>query len=78
MNTDTRIAALKMILLAMDEVQTHDGMLPPADLEAGDTAPQTFFDLVKQYAGKRIPETELLVAIDAMAPLFPSYQFHWK
>lgn len=78
MNTDTRIAALKMILLAMVEVQNRDGQLPPADSEAGDTAPQTFLDLVKQYAGKRVPESELVVAIDAMAPLFPTYQFRWK
>lgn len=78
MNTDIRIAALKMILLAMDEVQTRDGQLPPADSEAGDKAPQTFLDLVKQFAGKRVPESELVVAIDAMAPLFPTYQFRWK
>lgn len=78
MNTDTRIAALKMILLAMDEVQARDGLLPTADPEAGETAPQTFLDLVKQYAGKRVPESELLVAINAMSPLFPSYQFPWK
>lgn len=78
MNTDIRIAALKMILLAMDEVQTRDGQLPPADSEAGDTAPQTFLDLVKQFAGKRVPESELVVAVDAMAPLFPTYQFRWK
>ncbi|WP_338579187.1 hypothetical protein [Pseudomonas sp. ML2-2023-6] len=35
MNTDNRIAALKLIRLAMDEVQTRDGLLPPVDLEAG-------------------------------------------
>ena len=78
MNTNIRIAALKMILLAMDEVQTRDGQLPPADSEAGDAAPQTFLDLVKQFAGKRVPESELVVAIDAMAPLFPTFQFPWK
>ena len=78
MNTDIRIAALKMTLLAIDDVQTRNGLLPQADFEAGDTAPQTFLDLVKQFAGKRVPESELVVAIDAMAPLFPTYQFRWK
>ena len=78
MNTDTRIAALKMILLAMDDVQSRDGLLPPSDPEAGDAAPETFLDLVKQFAGKRVPESELVVAIDAMAPLFPTFQFPWK
>ncbi|NRC34064.1 hypothetical protein [Pseudomonas aeruginosa] len=78
MKTDTRIAALKMILLALDEVQNREGLLPSGDPEANEDAPQTFLDLVKQYAGKRVPESELIVAIDAMAPLFPTYQFPWK
>jgi hypothetical protein len=78
MNTDTQIAALKMILLAMDEVRTRDGILPPGDPEACEAAPQTFLDLVKQYAGKRVPESALIIAIDAIAPLFPTYQFLWK
>lgn len=78
MKTDTRIAALKMILLALDEVQNREGLLPSGDPEANEDAPKTFLELVKQYAGKRVPESELIVAIDTMAPLFPTYQFPWK
>lgn len=78
MKTETRIAALKMILLALDEVQNREGMLPLDDSEVHEDAPQTFLDLVKQYAGKRLPESELVVSIDAVAPLFPTYQFRWK
>lgn len=78
MKTDTRIAALKMILLALDEVQNRVGLLPSGDPEANEEPPQTFLDLVNQYAGKRVPDSELIVAIDAIAPLFPAYQFPWK
>jgi|GEM_PF-2548595 hypothetical protein len=78
MNTDTRINAMKTILLALDEVQSLGGRLPEGDPEAGEAPPATFFDLVKSYSGSRIPESELLVAIDAMAPLFASFQFPWK
>jgi hypothetical protein len=75
----TRIAALKMVLLGLDEVEGLGGLLPAADPEAeGDVAPGTFLDLVKQYGGKRVPESELTVAIDAIAPLFPTYQLLWK
>lgn len=65
-------------VLAMDEVQTRGGLLPPGDPEGGETAPQTFLELVKQYAGTRVPEPDLVVAIDAIVQLFPSYQFRWK
>jgi hypothetical protein len=76
---DTRISALKMVLLGLDEVQGLGGLLPEADPEAaGDVAPGTFLDLVKQYGGKRIPESDLVVVIDAIAPLFPTYQWLWK
>ncbi|MCT5016961.1 hypothetical protein ICI41_29805 (plasmid) [Pseudomonas aeruginosa] len=78
MKTDIRIAAVRMILLALDEVQNRKGLLPPGDPEAYEDAPKTFLDLVKQYAGKHVPESELVVAIDAIAPLFPTYQFIWK
>lgn len=78
MMNDARIAAVKMILLALDEVQRFEGQLPSGDPEANEAAPQTFLELVNQFAGDRVPETELIVAIDAMAPLFPSYQFPWK
>ena len=78
MMTDARIAALKMIILALDDVQNREGMLPPGDPEGHENAPQTFLVLVKQFAGKRILESELIVAIDAIAPLFPTYQFRWK
>lgn len=78
MMNDARIAAVKMFLLALDEVQRLEGQLPSGDPEANEAAPQTFLELVNQYAGDRVPETELIIAIDAMAPLFPSYQFSWK
>lgn len=78
MMSDVRIAALKMILLALDEVQRCEGQLPPGDPEANEDAPQTFLELVNQYAGDRVPQSELIVAIDAMAQLFPSNQFPWK
>ncbi|GAB0078653.1 hypothetical protein I4I80_02720 [Pseudomonas syringae pv. tomato] len=78
MKTDIRIAAVKMIGLALDEVKAFDGLLPPADPEVSSAAPQTFLDLVKQYSGDRLPEHELVVAIDAIAPLFPFYQFAWR
>lgn len=76
---DTRISALKMVLLGLDEVQDLGGVLPAAGPEAaGDAAPETFLDLVKQYGGKRVPESDLVVVIDAIAPLFPTYQLLWK
>jgi len=76
---ETRIAALKMVLLGLDEVQGLGGLLPTADPEAeGGIVPDTFLDLVKQYSGKRVPESELVVAIDAITPLFPTYQLLWK
>ncbi|WP_326430321.1 hypothetical protein VQ574_21600 (plasmid) [Stutzerimonas frequens] len=76
--TDSRIEALRMILLALDEVQHREGLLPSGDPEGNEAAPLTFLDLVKQYAGNRVPEPELVVAVEAVAPLFPSYQFSWK
>lgn len=78
MKSDIRITAVKLIVLALEEVHMHDRLLPPADPEAGGAAPRTFLDLVKQYSGDRVPEQELVRAIDAMAPLFPFYHFAWR
>lgn len=77
-NNDTRIAALKMALEALEEVQRHKGLLPPGDPEADQDGPQTFLDLVKQFAGNRVPESELVVAAEAIAQLFPLYRFSWS
>lgn len=78
----TQIAALKMVVLALDEVQRFGGKLPsydePEDGDEAEVPPATFLDLVKQYADKRTPESELISAIDAIAPLLPSYDFSWK
>lgn len=78
MDPSIRITALKMLLLALDEIQASEGQLPPGDTEAGVNGPETFLDLVKHYAGTRVPVHELTHAIDAVAPLFPNYQFPWK
>lgn len=78
MKTNSRINAVKMVLIALEEVETHDGLLPPGDPDANEKGPRTFLDLVKGYAGERVPESELLVAIETMAQLFPDYQFPWK
>lgn len=78
MKTNNRINAVKMVVLALEEVEARDGLLPPGDPEANEEGPRTFLDLVKGYAGERVPESELLVAIETMAQLFPDYQFHWK
>ncbi|HEJ2342263.1 TPA: hypothetical protein ACWLUJ_005780 [Pseudomonas aeruginosa] len=79
MENNTRISAVKMVLLALDEVKTHGGLLPTYGEEEteDDAPPKTFLELVKQFAGNRVPESELIVVIDAMAPLF-SYPFPWK
>lgn len=79
MGNDTRIAAAKMVLLALDEVQSRGGVLPTYEGEEteGDAPPKTLLELVKQYAGNRVPEADLKVAVDALAPLF-SYPFSWK
>jgi len=78
MKPNHRINAVKMVLLALEEVDNHDGLLPLGDPEANEEGPRTFLCLVKGYAGERIPESELLVAIEAMAQLFPDYQFPWR
>lgn len=78
MSYDTRITALKFITLALDEVQARDGQLPTGDPEAGEAAPETFYILVKQYAGNRTSESDLVAAIDAISPMFPDYMFPWK
>lgn len=80
MQNKSSIEAVKMVVLALEEVHTFNGTLPSyADAEEADEpAPETFLVLVKQYAGDRVPESELIAATDAMAPLFPAYQFRWK
>jgi hypothetical protein len=78
MKPNHRINAVKMVILALEEVETHNGVLPPGDPEANEEGPRTFLDLVKGYAGERVPESELLVVIEAMAQLLPDYQFPWS
>lgn len=80
MSTNSRLVALRMVVAALDEVQTFNGNLPTYDDsgEDAEAAPETFLALVKQYAGKRVEESELLAVIDSMATLFPAYQFPWK
>ncbi|TCV62749.1 hypothetical protein [Pseudomonas fluorescens] len=79
MEINSRIAAVKMVVLALEEVQTFEGNLPVYDdAQDPDAAPKTFLELVMQYTGDRVPIPDLIVAVDAMAPLFPSYQFPWK
>lgn len=76
----TSMNALKMVILAVDEFLNCGGF-PPGDDEAGDGAvPQatTMLELVKQYAGNRVPDVELVRAIDAVIPLFPSIEVAWK
>jgi hypothetical protein len=80
MQNKSSIAAVKTVALALEEVHTFNGMLPNyADAEGeDDPPPETFLELVKQYAGGRVPESELIAAVDAVAALFPAYQFRWK
>ena len=80
MQNKSSIAAVKLVALALEEVQTFNGMLPSyADPEEADgPPPETFLELVKQYAGGRVPESELIAAVDAVAALFPAYEFRWK
>ena len=80
MSINSRLAALKMVITALDEVQTFNGNLPAYDDagEGGGAAPETFMALVKQYAGNRVEDSELVAVIDSMAVLFPDYRFAWK
>lgn len=80
MNTESAHTAIRMVGLALDTVQRSSGSLPtyddpdPADGEP----PQTFLELVKQFAGDLAAEADLVAAIDAISPLFSAYQFPWK
>ena len=80
MSINSRLVALKMVMTALDEVQTFNGNLPAYDDagEAAGAAPETFLALVKQYAGNRVDDSELVAVIDSMAVLFPDYRFAWK
>ncbi|MQT58549.1 hypothetical protein GHO41_14530 [Pseudomonas sp. FSL R10-0399] len=80
MSINSRLAALKMVITALDEVQTFNGNLPAYDDagEGGGAAPETFMALVKQYAGNRVEDSELVEVIDSMDVLFPEYEFSWK
>ena len=66
MSINSRLAALKMVITALDEVQTFNGNLPAYDYagEGGGAAPETFMALVKQYAGNRVEDSELVAVID--------------
>lgn len=79
MQNRSSIAAVKMVVTALEEVHVFNGMLPSyADAkEANDRAPESFLELVKQYAGDHIPDSELIAAVEAVAALFPSYQLRW-
>jgi len=48
MSINSRLAALKMVITALDEVQTFNGNLPAYDDagEGGGAAPETFMALV--------------------------------
>ena len=66
MSINSRLAALKMVITALDEVQTFNGNLPAYDDagEGGGAAPEKFMALVKKYAGKRVEDSELVAVID--------------
>mgnify|MGYP003407594787 FL=1 len=68
------ILALKMVTLALDEVQSCGGNLP----HNGEESFETFLDLVKGYAVAKVSEAHLIESIDAVAPLFDDVPFAWK
>ena len=78
MHADETINALKMVTLALEEVQRSAGMLPSYDVAEEEVQPNTFLQLAKQYAGNRVPEAALVAVIDAVSPLLPSAHFSWK
>lgn len=80
MQNKSSVAAVKMVVMALEEVHSFNGMLPSyANAEEADgPPPETFLELVKQYAGDHVPDSELIAAVEAMAALFPSYQLRWK
>jgi hypothetical protein len=68
------ILALKMVNLALDEVQSCGGNLP----DYGEESCETFLALVKGYAEGKVSEAQLIEVIDAAAPLFDDVPFAWK
>lgn len=58
-----RLVALQMVVLALDDVIGCNG-LPGGDEEAGEDAPASFEDLVKQYAKGRVDDTTLREVLD--------------
>jgi hypothetical protein len=80
MQNKSSIAAVKIVAMALEEVHAFNGMLPSyADAEEEDgPPPESFLALAKQYAGDRVPESELVATVDAVAALFPAYQLRWK
>lgn len=80
MQNKSSIAALRVVVIALEEVQAFKGTLPSYDdpAQEDDAPPDTFLSLVKQYAGQRVPESELIATVDAISPMFPTYQVRWK
>ncbi|MFL1481389.1 hypothetical protein [Pseudomonas grimontii] len=78
MKIDDTIIALKMVTLALEEVQRFDGLLPSYEDPAESSAPKTFMELVKQYAGNRVPEAALVEVIAAVQQIVAPVSFEWK
>ncbi|MCY1462753.1 hypothetical protein D9M71_805610 [compost metagenome] len=78
MNAVDAINSLKMVTLALEEVQRFDGRLPTYSDPAEGEQPTTFLQLAKQYAGNRVPESALVEVIDALSPLLAPAKFTWK
>lgn len=78
MKTDDSIRALKVIVQALDEVKWSGGVLPHSDDPEDLSQPTTFLELAKEFAGSRTPESALVAAIDAVAPLCPDLAVKWK
>lgn len=80
MTTNDMINALKMVTLALEEVERNNGVLPSElDAEVPEyKPPATFLELAKQYSGDRISADALLAAVDAVSPLLDHLKIQWK
>lgn len=79
MSSARTISILNKIIMALREVEENNGKLPRFDSsEEDEQNPENFLDLVRQFNGKDIEQSEIEKAIDSISPLFPEFNFTWK